>query len=92
MSEQQNILNFARKIFDIPRSLTGNGVRKTLLEIQKKIPKLKIKSIKSTTKVFDWNIPLEWKVNNAYILDPRNNKICDFKKNYLHLVGYKTFQ
>ena len=58
MSEQDNILNFAYKIFEFPRSLTGNGVRKTLLEIKKIIPRLKIKSIKSKTKVFDWKIPL----------------------------------
>lgn len=88
MSEQQNILSFAYKIFDFPRSLTGNGVRKTLIEIKKIIPRLKIKSIKSNTKVFDWNIPLEWKVNDAYIIDPDNNKICEFKKNKLYLVGY----
>ena len=88
MSEQDNILNFAYKIFEFPRSLTGDGVRKTLLEIKKIIPGLKIKSIKSKTKVFDWKIPLEWKVNDAYILDPKKNKICEFKKNNLHLVGY----
>ena len=90
MSEQQNILNFAHKIFRFPRSLTGPGVRKTLKEIKRKIPELKIKSIKSKTKVFDWKIPLEWRVKNAYILDPSNNKICDFKKNNLHLVGYSA--
>jgi len=88
VSEQDNILNFAYKIFKFPRSLTGDGVRKTLLEIKKIIPGLKIKSIKSKTKVFDWKIPLEWKVNDAYILDPKKNKICEFKKNNLHLVGY----
>ena len=90
MSEQQNILNFAHKIFRFPRSLTGPGVRKTLKPIKRKIPELKIKSIKSKTKVFDWKIPLEWRVKNAYILDPSNNKICDFKKNNLHLVGYSA--
>lgn len=88
MSEQDNILNFAYKIFEFPRSLTGDGVRKTLLEIKKIIPGLKIKSIKSKSKAFDWKIPLEWKVNDAYIIDPKKNKICEFKKNNLHLVGY----
>ena len=46
-----------KKLFPITRSLTGNGVKKTLKIIQKELPKLKIKKIKSGTKVFDWNIP-----------------------------------
>ncbi len=76
------------KLFPITRSLTGNGVKKTLKIIQKELPKLKIKKFKSGTKVFDWNIPEEWNVTDAYVIDKYNNKIIDFKKNNLHLVGY----
>jgi aminopeptidase-like protein len=76
------------KLFPITRSLTGNGVKKTLNIIQKKFPKLKIKKFKSGTKVFDWNIPEEWNVTDAYVIDKYNNRIIDFKKNNLHLVGY----
>ena len=76
------------KLFPITRSLTGDGVKKTLNIIQKEFPKLKIKKIKSGTKVFDWNIPEEWNVKAAYVIDKYNNKIIDFKKNNLHLVGY----
>ena len=76
------------KLFSITRSLTGDGVKKTLNIIQKEFPKLKIKKLKSGTKVFDWNIPEEWNVRDAYIIDKYNNKIIDFKKNNLHLVGY----
>jgi aminopeptidase-like protein len=82
------IINFAKKIFSYPRSITGSGVRKTLKEIKKIVPNLKICKIKSNTKVFDWKVPLEWKVNEAYIVTPNGKKICDFKKNNLHLVGY----
>ena len=78
------------KFFPITRSLTGNGVKKTLKIIQKEFPKLKIKKIKSGTKVFDWNIPEEWNVSDAYVIDKYNNKIIDFKKNNLHLVGYSV--
>ncbi len=78
------------KLFPITRSLTGNGVKKTLNIIQKELPKLKIKRFKSGTKVFDWNIPEEWNVKDAYVIDKYNNKIIDFKKNNLHLVGYST--
>ena len=77
-----------KKLFPICRSITGPGTRKTLKIIKNHFPKLKIKKIKSGTKVFDWRIPPEWSVKDAYILDKYNNKIVDFKKNNLHLVGY----
>ena len=76
------------KLFPITRSLTGDGVKKTLNIIQKELPKFKIKKFKSGTKVFDWNIPEEWNVTDAYVIDKYNNRIIDFKKNNLHLVGY----
>ena len=79
-----------KKLYPLTRSLTGQGVRSTLKIIQKEFPKLKIKKLKSGTKVFDWNIPPEWNVSDAYVIDKYNNKIIDFKKINLHLVGYST--
>tara|TARA_X000000950_G_scaffold278351_1_gene369118 strand:+ start:9 stop:1301 length:1293 start_codon:yes stop_codon:yes gene_type:complete len=76
------------ELFPITRSLTGSGVEKTLKIIQKEFSKLKIKKFKSGTKVFDWNVPEEWNIADAYIIDKYNNKIIDFKQNNLHLVGY----
>ena len=75
-------------LFPICRSLTGDGFRKSLKIIKSEFPELKIKKIRSGTKVFDWNIPAEWNIFDAYILDKNNNKIIDFKENNLHLVGY----
>jgi len=75
-------------LFPICRSITGNGTKKTLRIIKKKIPQLRIIKIKSGTKVFDWKIPSEWNINDAYILDKNGSKIVDFKKNNLHIVGY----
>jgi len=81
--------NLARDIlFPICRSITGKGTVKTLQIIKKEFPKLKINHVQSGTKVFDWKIPLEWEINDAYILDKNNKKIIDFKKNNLHLLGY----
>jgi aminopeptidase-like protein len=77
-----------QKLYPICRSITGNGVRKTLKIIKKEFPKLKIHSVPSGSKVFDWNIPPEWNIRDAYILDRDNKKIVDFKNNNLHLVGY----
>ena len=76
------------KLYFLNRSLTGKGVRDTLKIIKQEFSLLKIKSIKSGTKVFDWKIPPEWNVLDAYVIDKNNNKIIDFKKNNLHLVGY----
>ena len=75
-------------LFPINRSITGKGIIKTLKIFKKIHPKLKIKYFKSGKKVFDWIIPSEWNVKNAYVLDQVGEKIIDFKKNNLHLMGY----
>ena len=77
-------------LYPICRSLTGDGFRKSLNIIKSEFPQLKIKKIKSGTKVFDWNIPEEWNVSGAHVLDKNNNKIIDFKENNLHVIGYST--
>ena len=76
------------ELFNICRSITGDGVRKTLKIYKKKFPKLKIKSIRSGTKVFDWTVPSEWNIKDAYILDKNNKKIVNFRNNNLHIVSY----
>jgi aminopeptidase-like protein len=76
------------KLYPLHRSITGNGIRKTLSIIKREFHNLKIKKIKSGTKAFDWTLPEEWNVIDAYILDKHNNKIIDFKKNNLHLINY----
>lgn len=86
----KNFFLAKKKIFPLNRSITGNGTLKTLKIIKKRIPKLKIVKIKSKTNVFDWKVPPEWNINNAYILDKNKKKILDFKKNNLHIVGYST--
>ncbi|MDL2211438.1 DUF4910 domain-containing protein [Erysipelotrichaceae bacterium OttesenSCG-928-M19] len=82
--------NFVKKLFPINRSLTGDGVRETLQEIKKLLPTLKIQEVASGSNVFDWTIPKEWKIREAYIADMTGNKIIDFKNNNLHVVGYST--
>ena len=81
-----------KKLFPICRSLTGKGNEKTLSIIKKTLGKLKITKFSSGKKVFDWKIPNEWNVKDAYVLDKFNKKIIDFKKNNLHLVGYSSPQ
>ena len=75
-------------LFPICRSLTGRGIQKTLKIIKNEFSNLKIYRIPSGTKVFDWNVPNEWNVTDAYVLDKKNKKIINFKLNNLHLIGY----
>lgn len=79
---------WATELFPICRSVTGNGLRETLAYIQAHIPALEVHSIKSGTDVFDWTVPLEWEIKDAYIITPSGEKIADFKENNLHVVGY----
>ena len=82
------ILKWAKDIFPYNRSLTGNGNLKTLNYIKKINKNIIIKNFETGKKVFDWKIPKEWNVKDAYFLDSKNKKYCDFKKNNLHLLGY----
>jgi len=75
-------------LFPICRSITGPGAKKTLKIIQNQFKELKIKKDNSGKKVFDWKIPPEWQIKDAFILDKNNKKIVDFKKNNLHIVNY----
>ena len=84
------IHNLATKLWPINRSITGEGVRQTLKIISNILPKLKIYSVPSKTKVFDWVVPKEWLVKEAYIITPSGKKICDFSENNLHLIGYSV--
>jgi len=84
------IFDLGKKLFPICRSLTGRGVRQTLNMMNEFEPMLKIKSMKSGKKVYDWKIPDEWNIYDAYVLDDKSKKIIDFKKNNLHLIGYSS--
>lgn len=75
------------KLFPICRSITGEGVRETLSIIKEIIP-IKIHEVPSGTKAFDWIIPDEWNIKDAYIKDEYGNRIIDFKRSNLHVVNY----
>jgi len=86
----QEMYDWAVDLFPINRSLSGDGVRQTLQYIKNIIPELEVNEVPSGAKCFDWTIPQEWNCNDGYIIDPDGNKICDFKTNNLHIVGYST--
>ncbi len=81
------MINWIKELFPICRSITGNGTRKTLSYFEKINPELKRIKFKTGTKVYDWKIPMEWNIDNAYV-SKNNKKIIDFKNNNLHVVSY----
>lgn len=82
------LLDFAWKLWPLNRSITGRGVVQTLEFIKEIVPELKVNYAKSGHKFLDWEIPKEWNIVQAYIIDPYGNKICDYMENNLHLVSY----
>ncbi len=77
------------ELYPFCRSITGDGVRETLRTVGREIP-LEIQEIPSGTGVLDWTIPKEWNVKDAYIKNPRGEKVIDFANSNLHVVGYSV--
>lgn len=75
------------ELYPICRSITGNGVRETLRILKNHIP-LTVHEVPSGTQVFDWTVPKEWNIRDAYIKNSRGEKIIDFNKNNLHVLNY----
>jgi aminopeptidase-like protein len=77
------------KLWPICRSITGDGLRESLKILGEIIP-LQLTEVPSGTVVFDWNVPLEWNIRNAWIITPEGKKIADFSTNNLHVVNYSA--
>jgi aminopeptidase-like protein len=81
------MIELAKRLFPINRSITGDGVRQTLSLISEYIS-LKIFEIPSGTKAFDWVVPKEWIIRDGYVKDDRGKRVIDYKENNLHVVSY----
>jgi aminopeptidase-like protein len=84
----RDMYDLAARLFPICRSLTGNGVRQTLAIIRERLPGLVVHEVPSGTRCFDWTVPDEWNIRDAYIVRPDGSKIANFADNNLHVVGY----
>jgi aminopeptidase-like protein len=89
LDEGNELYGLIKRLYPICRSITGDGVRETLHIVREFIP-LQIYEVTSGTKVFDWTIPEEWNIKDAYIANARGEKLVDFKKLNLHVLNYST--
>ena len=80
--------NLLKQLFPICRSITGNGVRETLAILKKEVPELQIYEVPSRTSVFDWTVPKEWNIKDAWVKNSKGEKVIDFQKTNLHVLGY----
>jgi aminopeptidase-like protein len=83
------IYSLIRDLYPICRSITGEGFRETLARIRNEIP-LDVHEVPSGTQVFDWTVPKEWNIRDAYVKNTRGERIIDFRKHNLHVVNYSV--
>jgi aminopeptidase-like protein len=83
----EEIFAFAARIFPICRSITGDGVRQTLREIGSHLA-LEVREVPTGAEVFDWTIPREWNIRDAYIRNGAGEKVVDFAQSNLHVMSY----
>ena len=85
----QELYDFAERLYPICRSITGDGIRRTLALIQDRIP-LQLCEVPTGTEVFDWTVPKEWNIRDAYIKDARGRRVVDFQQCNLHVMNYSV--
>lgn len=85
----QALYSLIAELYPICRSITGAGLRQTLRRIQQEIP-IEIQEVPSGTTAFDWTVPLEWNIRDAYIKNSRGERVVDFQKSNLHVVQYSV--
>lgn len=85
----EKMYDLVRRLYPINRSITGPGLRRTY-DILSEIIDLSVSEVPSGTQVFDWQVPNEWTIRDAYIQDVKGNRVLDYKDHNLHVVGYST--
>lgn len=83
----QTMHELMAELYPLCRSITGDGLRQTLAILRRHIP-LEIHEVSSGTPVFDWTVPKEWNIRDAYVKDTRGRRVIDFQKCNLHVVSY----
>jgi aminopeptidase-like protein len=77
------------ELYPICRSITGDGLRETLRRLQRFVP-LTMHEVATGTRVFDWTVPPEWNIQDAFVKNSRGERVIDFQKSNLHVVNYSV--
>jgi aminopeptidase-like protein len=85
----EEMYRLIEELYPICRSITGDGLRATLRRIQKEIP-IAIREVASGTQVFDWTVPREWNIRDAYVKNSAGERVIDFRRSNLHVVNYSV--
>jgi aminopeptidase-like protein len=83
----EDLYQLVSRLFPICRSITGNGVRQSLKIMQEYLP-IRINEVPTGTAVFDWTVPKEWNITDAYIKNMKGEKLVDFNDSNLHVLNY----
>ena len=90
VTEGRFMHDLATRLFPICRSITGDGVRETLAILGEHLPGLTVHEVPTGTPAFDWTVPDEWSITEAYLEGPDGSRVVDFAQHNLHVVGYST--
>jgi aminopeptidase-like protein len=85
----EQMYQLVETLYPICRSITGDGVRQTMAHIQKLLP-ITVHEVASGTAVFDWTVPKEWNIRDAYVKNSAGERVIDFKQSNLHVLNYST--
>lgn len=83
----EEIYRLVAELYPICRSITGEGFRKTLARLSREIP-VETHEVPTGTKVFDWTVPREWNIRDAYVKNARGERVIDFQRHTLHVLNY----
>jgi len=89
LAEGQAMYRLISQLYPICRSITGDGLRQTLRILQAHIP-LELREVPTGTRVFDWTVPKEWNIRDAYVKNSGGERVIDFQKSNLHVVNYSV--
>ncbi len=85
----EEMYRLIEELYPICRSITGEGLRATLRRIQQEIP-ITIREVPTGTPVFDWTVPREWNIRDAYVKNAAGERVVDFRRSNLHVVNYSV--
>ncbi len=88
-SRAAELIDLIGELYPICRSITGEGVRETLRRIQQRLP-IAVHEVPSGTQVFDWTVPREWNIRDAWIKNLNGDRVVDFRECNLHVVSYSV--